>query len=37
VELAAIARTTEGFSGADLKALLYTAQLGMRKISSAGC
>jgi AAA+ lid domain len=33
VELAAIARTTEGFSGADLKALLYTAQLGMRNIS----
>jgi ATP-dependent 26S proteasome regulatory subunit len=28
VDLEAIARSTEGLTGADLKALLYTAQLG---------
>jgi SpoVK/Ycf46/Vps4 family AAA+-type ATPase len=28
VNLEAIARSTEGLTGADLKALLYTAQLG---------
>jgi ATP-dependent Zn protease len=32
VNLEAIARSTEGLTGADLKALLYTAQLGKSRV-----